>query len=24
VTIGPEKYAEHAKQCGDTGRVRGT
>ena len=23
VTIGPENYAEHAKQCGDTGRVRG-
>jgi hypothetical protein len=23
VTIGPENYAEHAEQCGDTGRVRG-
>ncbi len=23
VTIGPEKYVEHAEQCGDTGRVRG-
>ena len=23
VTIGPEKYVEHAQQCGDTGRVRG-
>jgi hypothetical protein len=22
VTIGPEKYVEHTKQCGDTGRVR--
>jgi site-specific DNA recombinase len=22
-TIGPEKYVEHAEQCGDTGRVRG-
>ena len=24
VTIGPENYLEHAQQCGDTGRVRGT
>ena len=23
VTISPEKYVEHAEQCGDTGRVRG-
>ena len=23
VTVGPEKYAEHAKRRGDTGRVRG-
>ncbi len=23
ITIGPDKYVEHAEQCGDTGRVRG-